>query len=497
MQPFLSAGFTLGDCLMDVTDMSDQPARSQLARRVSLLLVPVLMLFLLPPPAAGAVEWKERTTRYVVLYHPPELSNTAEQLAAMIDPVFEQVAAVHDFTPRRPIAVRLHANVDAYAQTSDLARTPYGEVAQASLQMGELVLSEPRLRNLTPEQIRNYFRRGLSQLMLDDLARGRLPIGFLNGAAQYSENYTPEVEVAARAVDRARRERLLLSWADLNTPERFAAQSEVAAAQSYAVVAFLLDRYGLNTWQRFLAASRSGPDVGAALTQAYGKPMEALESEWQAYLPEYLGGSYRINYFNRYDLNAARTHLLNGRYHEARDELETLARFVGGAGRTAKENEIREVARQVEAGLEGESFLIQGRMQMASFEYTTARETFQQARARFESIGASTKVNEADQAIAGAESGVSALVQLTDAQRLLADLKYGEARTAALAASQAFATLGDEEHYRQSYAILQSLNTTQTYIAIGLAVLGLLNVLWAFGRLRGYARRQALPGVLR
>jgi hypothetical protein len=68
---------------------------------------------------------------------------------------------------------------------------------------------------------------------------------------------------------------------------------------------------------------------------------------------------------------------------------------------------------------------------------------------------------------------------------------------AALAASQAFATLGDEEHYRQSYAILQSLNTTQTYLAIGLAALGLLNVLWAFGRLRSYARRQALPGVLR
>lgn len=467
-----------------------------LARLGSLLLLPLLALLLTPTPGSAAVEWKERATRYVVLYYPPELANTADQLASMIDPVFEQMAALHNYTPRRPITVRLHGNVESHARTSELARTPYGQIVQASPGTGELALAEPRLRNLTPEQFRNLFRRGLSQIMLDDATRGRLPLGFLQGAAQYSEVVTPEVEVAARLLDKARRDRAMLSWADLNTPDRFAGQADVAAAESYAVVAFLLDRYGLDAWQRLLAAARDGSDPTATLTQAYGKPAATLESEWHAYLPEYFGGSYRINYFNRYDLSAARTHLLAGSYYEAREELEALAKFVAGAGRSAKENEIREVARQVETGLEGEAALTQGRMLMATFEYAAARETFGQARERFDSIGATTKVGEADQAIAGAASGIKALDQLAAAQRLLAEVKYAEARTAAVEASRAFAALGDEEHYRQSYAILHGLSTTQSYVAYGLGTLGLLYVVWAFWRLRLQARRPALPGVL-
>jgi len=65
------------------------------------------------------------------------------------------------------------------------------------------------------------------------------------------------------------------------TPWR-AAQSETAAAQGYAVVAFLLDRYGLAPWQRFVVSTRTAPDMSAALALAYGKPAAALENEFAA-----------------------------------------------------------------------------------------------------------------------------------------------------------------------------------------------------------------------
>lgn len=456
----------------------------------------LLLLLMLLPPAVAAAEWKERPARYAVLLHQPESANTAEQLAGMIDPIVEQMAALHDYTLARPFTVRIYSSADAYAQSSDLARTSFGETAQVGGQPRELAISEPRLRNLTPEQIRNVFRRGLSQLILDDLTRGQMPIGLLQGAAQYSEAPSPEVEVGARALDKARRDRLMLSWADLNTPQRFVGQSEVAAAQGYAAVAFLLDRYGLAPWQRYITALRNTTDPAAALTTAYGKPAATLENEWLAYLPEYFGSSFQINYFARYDLGVARGHLQAGRYFEARDELEAMAKFVVGASRAAKEAEIKDLARQVTLGLEGDQFLQQGRSILATFDYAGARDTFTQARQRYETVGAGPKVEEANQALATAESGVTALVRLDDAMRLLAELKYGDAQTAALEASQTFATLGDEARYRQSYLILQELTTTQTRLAYLLGGLALVNVLWAVWRLRGQARRRAIPGVL-
>jgi hypothetical protein len=475
--------------------MSDARPLAAAGRCLILALACVLTLGLFPSVGA-AVDWKERTTRYVVLFHLPEHANTAEQLAGMIDPVVEQMAALHDYTPRRPLVVRLYGNVESYAESSDLARTPYGQVAQASRQPAELALAEPRLRNLAPEQVRNLFRRGLSQLMLDDQTRGQLPVGLLQGVAQYSEQSAAEVEVGARLLDKARLERGMLSWSELNTAERFAAQAEVAGAQGYAVVAFLLDRYGLAPWQRFLNGVRTAPNYEIALAQAYGKPAATLEAEWQGYLGEYFGGSYRINHFQRYDLGIARGHLQAGRYYEAGEELTAMARFVAGAGRVAKETEIREVAKQVETATEGGALLNQGQVQLAAFQYTAARDSFAQARQRYEAIGATPRIEEVDKAIATADSGIVALDQLAEAQRLLAEVKYGEAQTAALAAGKTFAELGDEEHYRQSWMILQDLYTTQTRVAYLLAVLGVLLVLWSFWRLHQQARRSMVPGVL-
>jgi hypothetical protein len=455
----------------------------------------LLAALALVPDGVSAAEWREKAARYAVILHQPEHVNIAEQLAAMVDPVAEQVGALHEVTPRAPVIVRLYPTVEAHAQSSPLARTPYGQIAQAGSN-GELAIAEPRIRNLSPEQLRNLLRRGLTQILLDQSTQGRLPVGFLQGVSQYSERPTPEVEVGARALDRARRERGLLPWADLASMDRFAAQSETAAAQGYAIVAFLLDRYGLAAWQRFVAATRTTPDASAALALAYGKPAATLESEWEAYLPEYFGGSYHLNYFARYDLSVAREHLLAGRYQEARDELEALARFIAGAGRNAKETELRDTARLVAQGMEGEVLLGQGQTQLASYQYEAARSSFLEAQQRFQAVGVGTKLEEVNQALASADAGIAAVGQLATSRQLISELKYPEARGAAMDAIRAFASLGDEEHYRQSYLIIQELDGNVTRVAYVLGLLALASAGWAGWRLAARSRHPALPGVL-
>ncbi|MCC6627581.1 MAG: hypothetical protein IT340_09285 [Chloroflexi bacterium] len=475
--------------------MTVAASSSSLLQRCGAILLCLVAVLATAPSGVAAAEWREKTTRSAVILHQPEHANTAEQLAALVDPVAEQMAALHDVALRSPITVRIYPTVEAYAQSSVLARTSYGQIAQVG-PTGELAIAEPRIRNLSPEQMRNLLRRGVSHALVEQSTQGRLPVGLLEGVAQYSERPTSEIEVSARALDRARRERGLLPWADLGKIDRFAAQSETAAAQSYAIVAFLLDRYGLAPWQRFMAATRTAPDVDAALALGYGKPVATLESEWESYLPEFFGGSFRINYFARYDLATAREYLLAGRYQEARDELEALARFVAGAGRATKEAELREVARQVAQGMEAEVLLGQGQAQLASYQYATARETFLEAQQRFQAIGVGSKIEEVNQALASADAGIAAVNQLDASRRLISELKYPEARGAAMSAIRAFAGLGDEEHYRQSYLIIQELDGNVTRIAYLLGVLALASIAWAGWRLVSQSRRPALPGVL-
>lgn len=476
--------------------MTETTGPSTLNRAALAVVAGLMVLIGLPVFEARAAEWKERTTRYTVIYHQPEMANTAEQLAGIVDPIVEQIGAIYDVMPRRPFAIRLHTTIETYSQTSDLARTSYGQVAQAVSQGPELALAEPRLRNLTPEQQRNLFRRGISQLVLDDLSRGRLPIGLLQGAAQYAEINPAEIEVGARQLDKARLDRQLLTWRDLNTPAKFIAQPEVAGAQSYAVAAFLFDRYGLAAWQRLLTALRNGSDVEAAMTQAYGKTATALEEEWHAYLAEYFASTHKINHFTRYDVSVARAHLQGGRYVEAGEELVMVAKFVAGAGRTAKETELKEVKVQIELGLEGGNLIAQGQSKMASFDYAGARETFLEARQRFDTLGDTGRIEETDRLIQLAESGVTALVNLGNAQRLRAELRYTEALGEAQAAARTFGDLGDEEHYRQSFAILQELSAAQLWVAYLLASAGLIFVAWSVWFLLAQARRTAIPGVL-
>jgi hypothetical protein len=161
-----------------------------------------------------------------------------------------------------------------------------------------------------------------------------------------------------------------------------------------------------------------------------------------------------------------------------------------------KEAELREVARQVSQAMEAEQLVMQGQSQMAGFQYAAARDLFQEAKGRFEAIGAAPKVEELNAALAAAESGLTAIDQLERAKRLVSELKYIEAREAALAAITVFAALSDEDHYRQSFLIVQELETTLTLLAYVLGGLALANVVWAAWRLSNQARRRVVPGVL-
>ena len=238
----------------------------------------------------------------------------------------------------------------------------------------------------------------------------------------------------------------------MNTPCDSPPPQEVAAAPGYSVFYFLLDKYSLAAWQRFLIAARKArPTTARRWRRATASPPPRSTNR-QDYLPEYFGGSFP-NQLLRPDGMAPWPSPDSGLLGGARTRSRRWPSWCP-APVAAKETELRDLARQVSAGLEGEQLLLQGQAQMKGF-HTPSRA---RAKQRYEAIGGPAAARRSHHGDTPRPS--PALLPSHSSRRAsgsLAELKCSEARAAASEAIKVFAELSDEEHYRQSSFIIQEL----------------------------------------
>src|SRR5207247_1830828 len=131
----------------------------------------------------------------------------------------------------------------------------------------------------------------------------------------------------------------LLPWADLEDNEQFQAHLEVAYPESYTVLAFLADRYGMGAFARFLARVRANEPIPAALQDAYGQAQDALEAQWRAYLPAFFQDGWQVNVLRAYDLAPGRALYDAGRFAAARDYFARSEALYRDLGRDAQATE--------------------------------------------------------------------------------------------------------------------------------------------------------------
>lgn len=112
---------------------------------------------------------------------------------------------------------------------------------------------------------------------------GRLPTWLDEGLAMYNEG---ELEPGFRSrLDKAISDGELISVRSLCSP--FSAEPEQAYlsyAQSYSLVAYLLESHGQDRMLELLAILQQGSDYDDALTEVYGFDMDGLDAGWRATL---------------------------------------------------------------------------------------------------------------------------------------------------------------------------------------------------------------------
>jgi hypothetical protein len=265
-----------------------------------------------------------------------------------------------------------------------------------------------------------------------------------------------------------------LSWAELDQSNEVYRDPQVAYPQALSIVAFLIDRYGLESFLEFLAVSAQKPGYRSALNTAYGKSADQLEQEWLLYLPEYFAGRWKINAIYAYDLSQEL-------------ELVNKAAYTAAESRLSEIVSLLEATDQVETLAQAEALLAQSRQGQAAGvlagearaalqagDYPRAMEKGNAAMVAYESLGFQERIPEIQNYIYRAELGQAALAQLAVGQQQLEAFNFSEAERQLQQATALLQALGNDPAAQQGQALLTEVSWRQRlimYVLLGVALL--------------------------
>src|SRR5688500_18129202 len=301
----------------------------------------ILALLALPRPATVLAQNEQSiSTQYFTIYYPEGEEQTAQWYAGFADEVHVSVSQLLGAEPVYGMKLRIYGSESEYRRANPIAGLHPGVLAHAIPELNEVGVAVERLREQAPELARESFRHEMTHIVAGALSGQSLPIGFQEGLAQYNELSSTRGSEVVRSLEQAQAANVpLLTWADLNQVDRFRRRLDLSYPQSYTIMAFLADRYGMGPFSHFLRTLDEGLYYQDALHKAYGKPMEVLEAEWKEYLPGFMKEGHKLNVLTAYDMAPAIALYQSGRFKDAVDSFARSETLFTGLSRTDKATE--------------------------------------------------------------------------------------------------------------------------------------------------------------
>jgi hypothetical protein len=334
-------------------------------------------------------------------------------------------------------------------------------------------------------------RHELAHIIAADRSGNRLTTVFQEGIAQYVEQPGPELDakmgLMRQIIDQGRP----LPWSELNRPGVAYSDPAVSYPQSYTMVAFLIERDGMETFKRFMQETRTSSGYRSALESAYGVSADRLEREWRAQLDAFVDGGYGTRAAAVVDLSQPEALIARGEYEAAITDLESL---IGGMSPAdgAIADQANALLRRAEDGLRARRLAAEAREALARGDYTAADEAAANASALFDDLGQPRQRDVVESYRALAAEGMAAQDQLAQANADLQTLHVSRARERLSDSYTTFARLGDEQRAAIARGALRRIQRTETIVAVGMVVIGALVLGWNVQR-RINERGRGLP----
>jgi hypothetical protein len=436
-----------------------------------------LVIYSLPAPVqaqATLPQWYElRTQRFAILYADGDLAH-AEEYATFVDEVYDEITSIFSHAVPTPVTLRLYPDRRAYDAANPLAAPVRGIIAHADFRRNEVVVILDQTNAQSPEELKNNVRHELTHIVLAELSANRLNVGFHEGIAQYVERPSPELERKITALRQALERDALLPWSALDDRDQIYGSPQIGYPQTLSIVAFLVERYSFVKLREFIAMSGRSSGYRSALERVYGTPATDLECMWREWLPSYLDGGFRHNALTEYDLTPVETLVADGRYAEAKRELELAIPWL----RNTQQNDVltraQDLLRRSELGLTAEELARRTRAALEAQDYATAADLAQRALEAYAALDNADRIETLRVYAAIANRGLRATQLLEQATTLAGDWRtFADARAVADLAASEFLSLGNQEHAARALELRAEIDRVQTLAGLVLLLVGL------------------------
>jgi hypothetical protein len=429
----------------------------------SLLLGLLALALTVPPPAfAQDGSWNALPLgQFVVVYQKPfeldALTFTA-QFEPDVNDAYSELSALYATELDPPITIRLYPDADTFQQLNALVPNLGEGVYHAHSGAREIALVAPFPPDLfNTEAIVNVIRHELNGLFLYQLSDGRLPGGLEVGVNQYVERPGAHTEASLDKIEAAYVNGQLLGWADVADGPWVYVDHEVAYPQSLSIAAFLIDSYG---YAKLIDFVRAIPDAGgyrAALAQVYGRPLDRLEQDWLAYLPDYLGARWQSNVLFNYDLQPFAEALEQRAYTQVMRGLEVVIPFLEATGQLDKARDASVLQSAAVQGVAAGEMVKAMRDALLTGAYTDTLDLGELARATYLPLYDETRLAEISDYELRAQEILELRARLDSAEAQAAAGQLDQAEARLLKAGTRLQALGDSAGALRAQQLLDAI----------------------------------------
>jgi hypothetical protein len=468
------------------------------------LLILVFLLSLLSPagtsfaaqsePFEQTEQEQQLATDYFTIYYPQGEEKTAQWYASFADEVDVAVSDLLGAQPVEGLTLRIYATEPDYMRANPMAELHPGILAHAIPEQKEIGVAVERLRQQPPELARESFRHEMTHIVAGILSDQNLPIGFHEGLAQYNELSESRGKEVRDILAEAKSQNIdLLPWADLNDVRRFRRNIQVAYPQSYAVMAFLADRYGMEPFARFIQGLNNGREYELSIFVAYGKRIDDLEREWNDYMSHFLEEGWQRNVLSAHDLSHGLALLQAGRFADAETHFDQAKALYDGLGRTERAEQAAQGLDSARRAREAEEATGAARKSLEMHDYAPARDGAQSSADAFTALNLPDYAKRASDISLLAQTGIDGINKLESARASMRSFNLPAGREEAREAAEAFSQLGDVKRLEEANGVLQELyglQQTAGYGVLGVGGAALLGGALLYARRRSRRARQ-------
>jgi hypothetical protein len=442
------------------------------------------------PRSLGPTSWPAAEGGSFRYHVQPAMSGatapSAEAFRTEFGPVFdtaERLATTILATSKvGPVDVYAYSNLSlfqAMTKSRPIGLTPHAAVV-VDTASSDVLVDLTTLLTLSTTQVEDAVRNAVTQVAVQHAAGGAAPPAVAAGIGLYVELPTPEylARLASTVQDAAQQNRLL-AWFDLNRPIA-SSDHELALGESYAMVAFLINRYDIPALRTLLAGLPKAATWQDAYRTAFAADAASIEQQWRADLPRWTTSGWRDNLMASFDLGPAKALLGQGQYVAAKALLDPSLNLYRQLNDPTSLAETQALMAQADTGIQAEALMTEIETALREYDYVRAANLLDQADIQYKALPA----DQVPQSLLMtyrqlATDGLNATAQLAEADRLAGSWgSYPEARSAAQSAGATFARLGDEKNRQSAQLVLDRLDNRQRRLVVMMLGLGLITLAW-------------------